>query len=410
MWLSKKFKYVSLEEVHQLIRNIAKRSEEVVDIFQAYNRVLAENIVSDVDIPPNDVSHVDGYAVRAEDTLQASISSPVLLKIVEKNSISTGETTYVSTGHALPIGANAVIPIERVKVKEDFIEVYHYMRPYENVTRAGSDVKKGDIIFKIGHVLHAQDIKLLIDMRKWHIKCFKKPVVALISVGSELTRQIEETNKKFDSTGIMLSILIKENGGIPLDIGLAPDDIVIIKKLLKKGLKEADIIVTIGGASIGEKDHVWEAINSLNTPEITIRGIKIHPGRVTSLSVVNGKPIIALPGHIQSTLAGFCLVLLPLIQLMNGLPEPYYFKLRAKMSRKMIVKEFLPFKRIRFVKIIRRDDDIISEPVTGDFSSIDSSLTSIITKADGFIIIPENKEVIEENEKVDIYLFKGLHL
>jgi len=410
MWLSKKFKYVSLEEVHQLIKNIARESKETISVFQAYNRVLAENIISDINLPPNDVSHVDGYAVKAEDTLQASISNPVLLKIVNlnkehRNKIDIKETAYVSTGQTLPIGASAVIPVESVKIKGDFIEIYHHMQPYENVTRTGSDVKKGDIIFKAGHVLRAQDIKLLIDMKKWHIKCFKKPIVALISTGSELTRQIEETDKKFDSSKIMLSILIKENGGIPLDMGLVPDDINMIKELLKKGLKKADILVTIGGVSLGEKDYVWEAINSLDTPELIIRGIKVQPGRVTSLSVINNKPIVALPGHIQSTLAGFYLVLLPLIHLMIGLPEPYCLKLKAKMSQRMVVKEFLPFKRIRFVKIIKRDNDVISEPIIGG----DSSLTSVIVKADGFIIIPENKEIIEQNEKVDVYLLKGLY-
>jgi len=412
MW--KKFSYIPVEEAHQiLIKTVRVETRgEIVPIHEAYNRVLAEDIISDVDIPPVNISHFDGYAVRAEDTSQASINNPVLLRVVSriysneeyKGEVTVGEAAYISTGCNLPAGANAVIPVELVKTKGDFIEVRHGIQLYENVVPTGMDVKIGEAIFKGGHILRAQDIKFLVDIKKWRVKVFKRPVVAIASVGSELTNRIEETDKKkFNSHGVMISILVGEAGGVPLNLGIAPDDVNAIKRLLREGLGEADIVVTIGGASVGEKDYVWEAVNQLGTPKVIIRGIKVQPGRVTSLSVVDDKPIIMLPGHIQSTLVGFYSLLLPSIRLMSGLPVTVpYITLKAKISRKIVVKEFTPFERVRFVKVTKISEDYIAEPVIGDFS-----LTSVVVKANGFVVIPEGKEVVEEGEEVNVFL-KGL--
>jgi molybdenum cofactor synthesis domain-containing protein len=415
MWIPKKFAYTSLREAHQLIREITrgKAKHEVVPVFHAYNRVLAEDIISDVDIPPVSISHFDGYAVRAEDSFQASINNPILLRVVGRiypneeysGEVNVWEAAYISTGCSLPAGANAVIPVELAKNKGDFIEVRQRVKPYENVIPAGADVKKGQTIFKVGHVLRAQDIKFLVDIKKWRVKVFKKPVVAIASVGSELTSRIEETDeKKFNSHGEMISILVGEAGGVPLNLGIAPDDLNAIKRLLREGLEEADIVVTVGGASVGEKDYVLEAVNQLGISKVLVRGIRVQPGRVTSLSVAEGKPIVMLPGHVQSTLVGFYLILLPLIRQMSGLASPFPFMaLKARMSRKILLKGFVSFERVRFVNVTEAASSYIAEPIIGD-----SSLTSVVAKANGFIIIPEWKEVIEEGEDVNVHLVNGL--
>ena len=415
MWISKKFAYTSLRDVHQLIGEMTrgKAECEVAPVFQAYNRVLAEDIISDVDIPPVSVSHFDGYAVRAEDVFQASVNNPVLLKVVGgiylgeefSGEVNVGEAAYISTGANLPVGANAVVPVELARDKGDFIEVRRRVKPYENVIPAGSDVKRGETIFKVGHVLRAQDVKFLVDVKKWRVKVFKKPVVAIVSVGSELTSRIEEADKrKFNSHGEMISILVGEAGGVPVNLGVAPDDVNAVKRLLKKGLEKADILVTVGGASVGEKDCVLEAVKQLGSSKVLVRGVKVQPGRVTSLTVAGGKPIVMLPGHVQSTLVGFYFILLPLMRRMAGHPSPFPFTaLKARMSRKILVKEFASFVRVRFVNVTEAEGSFIAEPIMGD-----SSLTSVVVKANGFIIIPEGMEVIEKGEFVNVHLVNGL--
>lgn len=416
MWVSKKFNYISLKEAHLLMREVVKGrpSEEVVPVFQAYNRVLAEDIISDVNIPPANVSHVDGYALKSEDTLQASINNPVSLRVIGKIYLDEGykgivknsEAVYISTGCTLPNGADAVVPVERVRDKGNYIEVLRPLKPGENVIPAGADVRKGEKIFGAGRILRAQDIKILIDMKKWTVKVFRKPIVAIISIGNELTDRIEEADKKkFDSHSIAISILISEAGGVPLNIGIAPDEINTIICMLKEGLVKADIVATIGGASIGERDYVLEAIRQIGESKILIRGVKVQPGRVTSLCILNRKPIVLLPGHFQSTLVGFYAVLLPLIRLLSGLhPEDPCLVVRAKLSKRIIIREFLPFDRVRFVKVIRVPEGYLAEPILGA-----SSIVSIVSNSDGFIMIPQGKEVVEKGEEVDVHLLKGLY-
>jgi molybdenum cofactor synthesis domain-containing protein len=415
LWISKKFAYTSLRDVHQLIREMTRGKAECEEapVFQAYNRILAEDIISDMDIPPVSVSHFDGYAVRAEDVFQASINNPVLLKVVSRiyldeefsGEVNVGEAAYISTGANLPIGANAVVPVELARDKGKFIEVRRRVKPYENVIPAGADVKRGETIFKVGHILRAQDVKFLVDVKKWRVKVFKKPVVAIVSVGSELTSRIEEAEKrKFNSHGEMISILVGEAGGVPVNLGVAPDDVNAVKRLLRRGLEKADILVTVGGASVGEKDYVLEAVKQLGSSKVLVRGVKVQPGRVTSLSVAEGKPIVILPGHVQSTLVGFYLILLPLMRQMAGHPSPFPFTaLKARMSRKILVKEFASFVRVRFVNVTEAEGSFIAEPIMGD-----SSLTSVVVKANGFIIIPEGMEVIEKGEFVNVHLVNGL--
>lgn len=415
MQAHRRFHYLTLEETHELIKNAISRKakQEEVPVQQAYNRVLAEDVISEVDIPQYSVSHFDGYAVKAEDVTRASVNNPVLLRVVGRSflgeefehEISNGEAVYLSTGCKLPYGANAVIPVERIRAKGEFIEVRHSVQPYEHVVSAGSDVKKGERVFSVGHVLRAQDVKFLIDIKKWKVKVFKKPLVAIISVGNELTDRIEESDKKkFNSHGVMISHMVNEAGGVPLDFGIAPDDVSAVKRLLVSGLEKADIVVTIGGASVGERDYVWEAANQIGTPNAVIRGIKVQPGRVTSLVLLDKKPIVMLPGHVQSTLVGFYFVLSPIIRIMSGTSVTMpYLTLKAKMSRRIVVKEFLSFKRVRFVKVTEKSGVCVAEPVTGD-----SSLTRVVVKSDGFMVIPEGREAVEEGEEVDVYLPNGL--
>lgn len=411
MQVYKKFNYVSLEDAYNLIRNAITMQvkKEEVPVYNAYNRVLAEDIISRVNIPAASVSHFDGYAVKAEDTAKASVDNPFLLRVVGRSflnkefegEVKNGETAYISTGCKLPIGADAVIPVELTKVNGEFIEVRHRVKPYENVIPAGADAKKGEKVFSSGLVLRAQDIKFLIDIKKWKVKVFKKPVVAIVSVGSELTDRIEEADeRKFNSHGVMIPFLVNEVGGLSLNLGVAVDDVSDIKRLIKIALEKADISVTIGGASVGEMDYVLEAVNQMGTSKVLVRGIKVQPGRVTSVVMVENKPIVMLPGHVQSTLVGFYLILTPLIRFMSGLPLTIpYLKLKAKMARKIAVKEFPSFKRVRFVKVTETCGGYVANPVIGD-----SSLTRVVVESNGFIVLAEGKETVEEGEEVDVHL------
>jgi molybdopterin molybdotransferase len=409
LWQQKKFSYLSIEKVHQLLKrkiNVAVEPE-LIPVKEAYGRIIAENVTSDVNIPAFDVSHFDGYAVRAEDTSIASLRKPVLLKVVcQKDStncgIDVGETAPILTGHRMPLGANAVVPVENTMLKEDAIKIHQSVQPFQRVVRAGRDVEAGEEIVTAGHFLRHQDVKLLMDIKKWKIWVFKKPRIAVVSIGDELTNRIEESDlKKFSSLEVMISTLIEEVGGNPLNMQITPDKLSAITQTIEKALEKTDIVVTIGGSSVGDKDHTWEAINSLN-PTLRIRGIKVHPGRVTSLALINNKPIVMLAGHVQSTIVGFFAVLLPIIQMMTKRTPTIEPTVEARMAQELLVEEFIPFKTVRFVKLKEEKGHYIAEPVLGD-----SSLTNVLVKADGFVIVEEKKTIVKKGAKVRVHFLPG---
>ena len=386
---------------------------EEVSLEEAYGRILAEDVISKIDVPNFDKSAMDGYAVIAEDTYEASIFNPILLKIIGKNPIGEepkvylnhGEAVEVSTGSPLPKNANAVILLEWTKkVSEDLIEVYHSVHPWENVTRIGDDLRKGEVVLKRGVKLLPQDIGVLKVLGLEKIKVFKKPKVALISTGDELVESIKDLKpfKVIDVNKPILTGMIIESGGEPLDLGLAKDDFNEIKMKIKEGLEKADMIVLTGGTSVGEKDLVPEAINSLGFPGVISHGIAIRPGGATCLGVLNGKPVFGLSGYPVAAIIGFKLFVKPLIQIFLGSSQDLMVKLRVKAARRIPsppgVKSFVRVIIKKFGK------NYLAEPI----STSGSGILSSIVKANGIIEIPEESEGIEEGEEVEAYLFRPI--
>jgi molybdopterin molybdotransferase len=411
MWKRKRFTYISVEKAQQKIKEAAKLKpkHEMIPTEKGYRRILAETIKSEINIPSENVSHYDGYAVRAKDTLKATIDNPILLKLIPKidgapPKLRQYEAANVLTGHQMALNSDAVVPVEMAKSRGDFIEIRRSLQSLQHVIPAGIDIRKREKIFNIGHILRAQDIKLLMMIKKYDIKVFKKPKIALLSVGDELTNLISETDHaKFDSHKLMVSTMVTEAGGIPLDLGIAIDKKESIKRKLIKGLDKAEIVATIGGCSLGEKDLVWETLKSLK-PTTKVRGIKIQPGRVSSLGIFDDKIMVMLPGHIQSTFTGFYFLLLPIIRLYSGLPiELSYSNITAKIQKEIEFRHFRPFKKLRFVKVTKKGTNYVAEVIQGD-----SSLINNIVKANGCIIIPERKTQIKKKEEVKIHLFPGL--
>jgi molybdenum cofactor synthesis domain-containing protein len=384
---------------------------EVIPSRDANGRVLAEDVVSKIDLPSRNLSHFDGYAVRAEDTVSASNNNPVFLKVVGRIYLATrgnlrmdsGETCYITTGAFLPEGANAVIMVEEAtNVKTDVIKVCRTMRVGENVIPAAEDVKRGETVLTKGHVLRAQDIGMLATLRVGKVNVFRRPVVAIISTGDELADRVEEaeSDKVVNSHSLTVSEWVKECGGIPIELGIAPDDSARIKEKIDEGLGKADIVLTIGGCSAGDKDFVPRAINLVGEPGVIIRGIKRKPGRRSGLGVINGKPIVMLPGLIQSTIAGFLVFALPLIRLVGGLPATSQLPtISAKIAEDISFGSFTSFQQVTFVRIKKEQDQFIAEPILGE-----STLLSVPVKADGFIVTPENKSMIAKWEEVDVQM------
>jgi len=412
------FKYERVEDAQQKLLSLAgesMRRVEMLDVRDAIEYVLAEDIHSERDIPQNDIAHFDGYAIRSEDTKLASLKNPLRFKIVKEiklteqgsdYEISSGEVIYVPTGCELPQNADAIVPVESVKREGDYIILTRPIAKGFHVIHKGSDIRKNELVLRKGTVILGQHIKVLLDSGIFEVPVYKKPRVVVMPIGSELTNDSNEHHKKLETHSYLISYLIEKNGGIAMQKAPIPDDPILISKEVEEALENYDIIVTIGGASVGKMDFTWNEAKRIRKPRLEIRGIKVHPGRVTSV-VLFERPIIMLPGLIQSTLSGTIFILLPLIRFLAGLsPSPLYPKFVGRVKSVIKIPEYKPFKRVRFVK---RIESISNEK--GKFIDLlryESFHSSVLLKADGIIIIPENIDEISPNETLTIYGVYGL--
>ncbi|MGQ9550988.1 MAG: molybdopterin molybdotransferase MoeA [Candidatus Bathycorpusculaceae bacterium] len=373
-----------------------------ISLDKALNRVLAEDIVAEEDLPRFDRSAVDGYALKAESTIGASQLKPKILQLTDADEIDPQQVKQVWTGNRIPKGADAVVMLEETKRTADKIELWASLTPGENVSRRGEDVKKGDTAIKSGTRLKPQHLALLAALGRSEAKVFEKPRIAILSTGNELVEAGSELRENgiFETNRIMLSALCHELGSETLDLGIAKDDINEIITRLRFGLENGDAIITSGGTSVGALDLVPEAVNAIGKPGVIVHGVAMRPAMPTALAAVEGKPIVALSGNPVAAIIGFEVFARPLIFRMLGLEkEEHRPMIKAKMTRK--VTAALGRKTFVRVWVSRKDDEFFAEPV----SARGSGIISTMTKANGYVVVPKNREGVAEGDNVTVYLF-----
>jgi molybdenum cofactor synthesis domain-containing protein len=388
---------------------------EIVHLTEALGRVLAEDVTSEIDVPHFDRSAVDGYAVRSSDTFGASPTNPIVFDVVgnvevgqaPKAIVEELKTVKVATGAPIPKGADAVVMLEYTGgIGGNKIEIYRPATPWQNVSQKGEDVKKGERVLGRGTVLQPQDIAILAAIGKVDVKVVRKPKVAILSTGNELVepRCKVDTGKTIDSNRFFMFTAVKDTGGEPVDLGIAKDDATEIKSKISKGLATADAVLVSGGTSVGEKDLAPEVVNSLGKPGVIIHGVAMRPGKPTALAAVKGKPVILLPGYPVAAMMAFNTFVKPVLSKMLGIwiGKPNGRVVKARMARRVPSS---PGVR-DFVRVIVRkaNSSYIAEPIRTRGSGIISSMV----KANGLVVIPEEKEGIEEGEEVDVTLLRPL--
>lgn len=406
---------VTIEEAKMIINQNFKTSPlgvEEVRLLEAFNRVLAEDVVAQLDIPPFNRSTVDGYAVRSEDTFGADENKPVRVKLigvanvgeVPKTSVKPGTAVEIMTGAPMPEGADAVVMAEYTERKGEELYIYNAVAKDENVMKAGSDIKRGDVVLRAGQLLGAREIGGLAAIGQDKVKVYRVPVVAILSTGAEVTEPGKPLPpaKIYDINAYSLSAAVMECGGRPLYMGVYQDDAAEIENAVRKALKMADVVLTSGGVSVGPRDVLPKILSLLGKPGLIICGIATKPGKPTSVASVNGKPVFSLPGHPASALLMFHLLVRPFIERLAGLKPTESPKVKALASTRM----FSAKGRRTYVTVrLLRDDSgrLQAEPVpTGQSGAITTLL-----RADGYVEIPENQQFIEAGEEVQVNLFAG---
>ena len=384
-----------------------------VSLLKSYHRVLSEDVVAGLDIPPFNRSTVDGYALRAKDSFGAEENKPRKLKLVGKVSagemprvgVKDGLAVEVATGAPMPDGADAVVMVEHAERDAGNVLVCGAVVKNENVMKAGSDIARGETVLKAGQLLSAREIGVLAALGKSVVSVFAVPRVAVFSTGTEIT----EPGKKllpgriYDINAYSLCAAVVESGAEHVYLGVFPDDMAQILEAIQEGLASADLVLTSGGVSVGPKDFMPKALETLGKLGVIVHGVAIKPGKPVTVASVSGKLVFSLPGHPTSALLVFHLLVRPVIERMAGMKPDRALCVEAVAARRMF-----PAKGRRTFVMVKVNGNRLGKFVAEPVETGQSGAITTLAKADGYVEIGENTQFVDENEWVVVHLFKNL--
>jgi molybdopterin molybdotransferase len=399
------------EALQKLFAHLALRVPlETIETPRALNRVLAEAPTARSPLPAFPRSTMDGYAVRAADTFGATESLPAYLTVIGESpmgsaptrSIQRGEALLIHTGGMLPEDADAVVMIERTqKTTDDEIEVMRAVAPGENVLQVGEDVRAGDPLFPIGHLLRPQDLGGLMALGITQVAVAKQPRVGILATGDEVIDPHDEPQpgQVRDVNTYSIGGIVERAGGIAQPGGIIRDNFAALYEAARQLLERSDALVLSAGSSVSVRDMTNDVIGQLGQPGVLVHGVSIKPGKPTIVAVCDGKPVFGLPGNPVSAMVVGDLFITPTLWKMQGCEHPPLRQtIRARLTHNLAS---VPG-RVDYiqVKLINRDDELWAEPVFGK-----SNLIYTLVKADGMMIIPGDANGIAAGELVDVRLF-----
>ncbi|MFW9817521.1 MAG: gephyrin-like molybdotransferase Glp [Candidatus Thorarchaeota archaeon] len=392
---------VSHEEALEHILVNAREIDRIesISVSDAVGRVLAEEIIADRSVPPFDRSAMDGYAVVAEDTFNAE-DEEVLLEVdgvihageVSDLTVRRGHCIQIATGSPKPDGADAVVMVEFTEKRESKVLITKPVYPGANISKMGEDIKEGDVVLQEGIHLTPSKIGTITALGNNSVKVYERPRVSVISTGTEIVQPGEplEPGQIYDVNSFTLEAILKKNGALVERLPIISDDSQLLVEGIKRGL-ESDIVVLSGGSSVGEKDLLAGIVEDLG--QVLFHGVQIKPGKPTLFGVIDGTPIFGMPGFPTSCLSNAHIFLVPAIRKMARLPSGTERVVRAKMGKRMVSSSG----RKQFLTV--RLDKGIAYPVFKHSGAITS-----MAQADGYIMLPVNLDVIEENEEIEVTL------
>jgi molybdopterin molybdotransferase len=390
------------EALRKLVSHVrlAVLESETVMLNEALGRVLAIDISAPHDLPNFDRSAVDGYAVFASDTFGASEFHPKKIRLVTGDKIKSGAAVRIWTGSAMPVGADAVVMLEFVRQQENSIEVLKPVVPGQNVSPKGEDIRLGEVALKKGQRLRPQDLGLIAALGFVQVKVVQKPTVAVLSTGDELVElgSLPKIGQVIDVNRLILHSMIKELGGVFEDLGIVKDELNEIVKRIAAGLATADMVITSGGTSAGQLDLIPDAINKLGKPGMIVHGVAMRPGRPTGLAVVDGKPILTCPGNPVAAMFSFEVFARPLILRMLGIADEPRPTVNAKLTRR--IASTLGTRVFLRVWVFEKNGKLYAEPIR----TTGSGILTTMTKANGYVVIPETQEFLEADETITVHL------
>jgi molybdopterin molybdotransferase/putative molybdopterin biosynthesis protein len=391
--------------------DLAPLSAEAVSLADARTRVLAHGVVAAFDAPPFDRANVDGFALRAADTVGASDGNP---KIFTLNSeviacghapmltVGPGTCTTIATGGVIPRGADAVVMIEQTELIESNpsrIELRRAAAPGQLISYAGSDIARGETLLRRGARIGSREIGMLAASGLARIEVVRRPKVAVLSTGDELVEPGNPLKPAavYDSNSATIAAAVSEAGGEPITFGVLPDDAAILEKTVREALAVSDMVVLSGGTSKGAGDLSHRVVSRLGKPGILVHGVALKPGKPLCLAVVGDKPVVVLPGFPTSAIFTFHAFVAPVIRARAGLPPEATQTVSARVPVR--VASELGRKEFVLVSLVKGDQGMIAFP-TGKGSGAVTSFS----QADGFLEIDALASSLDAGSDVQVTL------
>lgn len=382
---------------------------ETVPLEEALDRVLAEDVVSAVDVPSFDRSNFDGYALRAADTYGAHEESPRRLKVlpevlatgvVPAAEVTPGTAVQIATGAMMPRGADAVAMVEHTDTEGDELLVMKAVTPGAGVSFAATDISAGETVLRRGEHLTSRETGVLAAIGRDRVAVWRRPRVAILSTGDEIIPPGEPMRPGlvYDSNARILADAVRELGAQPDMLGIVRDDVDELRARLKRALGEADVVLLSGGTSKGAGDLSYRVVRELSEPGILVHGVALKPGKPICLAAHRGKPVVILPGFPTSAIFTFHEFVAPVLAILGGRSPAE----RSTISARLAVKVNSEIGRTEYllVGLVAGQDGLAAYPMGKGSGSV-----TTFSRADGFVTIGRYEEIIEAGRTVPVQLF-----
>lgn len=390
--------------------------EEWISLNQALGRILSRDVVAKVNVPSFDRSNLDGYAVKAADTVGAEEYKPLKLQLVSGN-IAAGSTTtieiepgcamLIATGGMIPRGADAIIMVEHADQIDNQLLISRAVSPGNGIAFTGTDVSSGETILYKGDELTSRETGILAALGETSIPVYKKPKIAIISTGNEIIApgSTMKPGFVFDSNARIIADAIRELGAEPIELGIVNDEVTELRNKVHSALPDADMVILSGGTSKGQGDLSYQVAYELDDPGVLVHGVALKPGKPICLAATQGKPLVVLPGFPTSAIFTFHELIAPVIRCMAGLPHnsPSIQKaeLAVKVKSEIGRTEFLLVRLLHNPQTDHNRDttEYVAYPIGKGSGSV-----TTFSQADGFVAIDKNEELVEAGAEVKVQL------
>jgi molybdopterin molybdotransferase len=392
-----------------VVENVQPTGVERVFIREALGRVLGEPIYAPRDVPSFDNSAMDGFAVRSGDLALASRERPAKLKVVEtiaagsfpKTELGPGLAARIMTGAPIPYGADAVVPVEQTRSSDDTVEVLVSVNSGGCVRRRGEDLREGMLILPARRRLRVADVGLLASLNRSMIDVYRRPRVAIVCTGDELVDIDQQPSgaQVVNSNAYGLAAAISEAGGEATLLRVARDRPPEIRERFCEALC-CDVIVSTGGVSVGQFDHVKQVVRELGMREL-FHGVAQRPGRPLMFGLLEERPVFGLPGNPVSALVCFELYGGPALRKMGGREDFWLPRVTALCAQD--IKSAANLTEFIRVRIERRNGELYAAP-SGEQGS---AVLSALSRADGLLIGPAGKTSLPRGSQVEVLLLSS---